>query len=486
MLRQIVLLPGKVINLKTIFIYLDHGLGVSYFFETGLLEKLLTEDLRLVFLLQKAELERKKSEISHPNVVFESMREDAAQHYQKTYHAGIQELFEYVRRTITSTKIPLTYVNVRQRNKEFEAKGRRKTVLKLLRPFIFTLRRTKLGRKLFRKLQTRLFTPNIYGDLFEKYKPSLIISCAAGWRLDQYLLREAKQRNIKTATTIIGWDNPGSAGLPGADMDYVNVWSKTHEWELADGVDWDPNNIYIGGMPLYDRYLNKSWLLPREEYFAQHHLDPNKKVISFAATALSATPNLPTIKILTEIVNSQELIYPAQLLVRLHPTHFKSDPAYTQEADQIFALAEENKNVQIVEPKEMPKGLERYSGEDFPEKASMLEYSDILVTIYSTMVVEGALHDTPCINTVIPNENGWKNKFWVPMEEIPSWPTPRRIDGFNAGKRVTTKQELIQALNDYLGESSLRKRQAVLPLRKAKRHLWMAQPLMLLRKILKR
>ncbi|MAT45576.1 MAG: hypothetical protein CL609_24870 [Anaerolineaceae bacterium] len=443
--------------MKTIFIYLDHGLGVSYFFETGLLEKLLNQDLRLVFLLQKAELERKKSEISHPNVVFESMREDETLKYQKSYYAGIQELFEYVRRTVASPKIPLTYVNTRQRNKEFEAKGRRKLVLKLLRPLISTLRHTKLGRTLFRKLQASLFTPNIYPDLFDKYKPSLIISCAAGWRLDQYLLREAKQRNIRTATTIIGWDNPGSAGLPGADMDYVNVWSKTHEWEIAEGVDWNRKNIYIGGMPLYDRYLNKTWLLPREEYFSQHHLDPDKKLISFAATALSATPNLPTIKILADIVNNQELNQPVQLLVRLHPTHFKSDPAYKEEADQIFELVEQCQNVHIVEPKEAPEGLERYSGEDFPEKASMLEYSDILVTIYSTMVVEGALHDTPCINTVIPNENGWKNKFWVPMEEIPSWPTPVRIDGFNAGKRVTSKHELIQALNEYLDNPALDK-----------------------------
>ncbi len=441
---------GKALSLKTIFIFLDHGLGVSYFFETGLMEKLLEEDVRLVFLLQKAELERKQAQISHPNIVFESMREEEALRYQKTHYAGLQELFDYVRRTVASPKIPLTYVNTRQKNKEFEAKGRRKMVLKALRPIISILRHSKKSRRLFQKLQAKLFTPTLYADLFEKYQPTLIISCAAGWRLDQYLLREANQHNIKTATVIIGWDNPGSAGLAGAEMDYVNVWSKTHEWELTAGVDWDKSKVFIGGMPLYDRYINKSWLVPRDEYFVQHRLDPAKKLIAYAATALSATPNLATIKILADIVDNQALNQPAQLLVRLHPTHFKSDPAYQEEADQIFELAETCPNVHVVEPKEAPKGLERYSGEDFPEKASMLEYADVLVTIYSTMVVEGALHDTPCINAVIPNQEGWKNKFWVPLDQIPYWPTPLRIDGFNAGKRVTTKDELIQALNDYL------------------------------------
>jgi CDP-glycerol glycerophosphotransferase (TagB/SpsB family) len=434
---------------------LDHGLGVGYFFQTGLTEKLLEKNVRLVFLLQEAELERRKLKPAHPNMIFESMREKETLNYQKSYYAGMQELFEFVRRTITSTKISLSYVNVRQRNKEFEAKGRRKNVLKTLRPLIYILRRTKSGRALFLKLQCGLFTTNIYSDLFDKFRPSLVISDSAGWRLDQYLLREANRRKIKTATVIVGWDNPGSTGMPGAHVDYVNVWSAVHERELADGVDWKRKNIFIGGMPLYDGYINKQWLMCRDSYFDLHKLDPNKKLISFAATALSATPNLPTIKILADLVHNQKLNQPAQLLVRLHPTHFKSDPAYKKEAQQIFALAEEYRDVHIVEPKATPGGLERYSGEDFPEKASMLAYSDVLITIYSTMVVEGALHDTPCINTVIPVVDGWENKFWVPMEEIPSWPTPVRIDQAGTGKSVSTIEALVAALNAYFADSAL-------------------------------
>ena len=441
--------------MKTVFIYLDHGLGVGYFFQTGLIEKLLEKDVRLVLLMQENEIKIKEKQNNYPNIIFEEMRKNECLQYQKTFHPGMQELFEYVRRTITSAKTPLTYVNVRKRTKEFEAKGRRKKVLKILRPLVITLRHTRIGRNIFRNIQYSLFTSNIYSDLFDKYQPSLIISDSAGWRLDQYLFREANRRKIKTATVIVGWDNPGSTGMPGAKVDYVNVWSDIHVWEMAEGVDWKRKNIFIGGMPLYDGYINKQWLLPREEYFANHQLDPNKKLISFAATALSATPNLPTIKILAEIVHNQQLNYPAQLLVRLHPTHFKSDPAYKKEAEQITALAKQYKNVHIVEPKETPGGLERYSGEDFPEKASMLNYSDAMVTIYSTMVVEAALHDTPCINAVIPSETGWDNKFWVPMEEIQSWPTPVRIDRDGAGKRVTTKQELIDALNDYFENPAL-------------------------------
>ena len=42
-----------------------------------------------------------------------------------------------------------------------------------------------------------------------------------------------------------------------------------------------------------------------------------------------------------------------------------------------------------------------YGGEDMDEKSSMMAHSDVLVTVYSTMVVETAVHDTPIVAAVI-------------------------------------------------------------------------------------
>jgi len=39
--------------------------------------------------------------------------------------------------------------------------------------------------------------------------------------------------------------------------------------------------------------------------------------------------------------------------------------------------------------------------EDMDEKSSMMVYSDIVVTVYSTMLVETAIHDTPMIAATI-------------------------------------------------------------------------------------
>jgi hypothetical protein len=437
--------------LKTIFIVLDHGLALAYFLQTDLTRMLLErEDLKVVFLVQDAFLPMVKKEFSRPNVVFESMRENQVLQYTKHHMAGIQELVDYLRGSSLSPKVLLTYVDTHRMRKEYEARGRRRQVLLALRPAITLLRKSKLARRAFRRSTYLLFTPHIYDDLFDRYQPSLIISNTAGWRLDQYLLREANRRQIRIATVIVGWDNPSSQGLPGAYVNDVNVWSDVHRKEMVDGVDWPEDHVHVGGMPLYDGYINRQWVIPRAEYFKMYNLDPEKKLIAYAATALSISPNLHIVKALVDLVSSLALETPSQLLIRLHPNHFKPMAHYRQECDQIVELASHYPDVHIVEPKEVAGGLERYSGEDFPEKASMLTHCDVLVTIYSTMVVEAALHDKPFVSVCIDSPNGWAEKFWIPLSQVPSWPTASRVNRMKAGVTVFSVPELADALNRYL------------------------------------
>ena len=442
--------------MKTIWVALDHGLGIASFLNTELANLLAHRGARLVFLVQDEMISLLKEEYAaRPEFIFESLRTKQAGEYYRKFWGGVQELMDYVRGASASPRIPLTYVDTHRQRKEYEAKGKYRTALLMLRPLIMLLRASSLARKLFRAALAKFFTPDLYSDLYQKYPPDLVISSTAGWRLDQYLLRDAKRRSIKTATLIVGWDNPSSNGLPGAYIDYVNVWSEIHRQELVDGVDWPAETIHIGGMPLYDGYISRKWLVPRAEYFQLHSLDPDKKLISFAATALSITPNIHIIKMLAEMVSKQPFAKPVQLLIRLHPNHFKPYPHYREEAQAIAELTKMYPDVHVVEPRAMGGNLERYSGEDYPEKSSMLAYSDVLVTIYSTMVVEAALHDTPFISACIDLPGGWKEKYWVPLHEVPDWPTAARVNKADAGLLALTEPEMQAAINAYLSQPGL-------------------------------
>ncbi len=437
--------------MKTVFVIIEHGLSLAYFLYTDLYKQMLNGNVRLVVLVQDELLSKLRQDYAGvPNLVFESLREAQATRYHRNCHFRMQEILEYIRGSSTDYRIPLTYVDTNRRRKIHEARGRWKYALYAAQPAIYILRYSRLARRAFLWLQKKLFTTAIYGDLLDKYKPDLVISDAAGWRLDRYLLREVNRRGIKTATAIVGWDNPSSNGLVGASVDYVNVWSKVHAWEMNVGLDWPMDKIHIGGMPLYDNYLSGKWAVSREEYFKVHGLDPDKKLIAFVATAMNITPNLHLVELMAEIVSSEKLVRPAQLLVRLHPNHFRPIPHYEQEREAIYEVAKRYPNVHIVAPQALAGDLPRYSGEDFEEKGSMLAHSDIVVTIYSTMVVEATIHDKPVVSACIDTLTGWKDHYWIPLSEVPTWPTAARVDELGASRVAFTIEQMVEALNLYL------------------------------------
>ncbi len=442
--------------MKTILVYSDHGLMLGYYLHTDLARILTKNGIQIIFLVQSELVNLLEKEYSQfKNISFISSREDLTNHYRLTHHARTQEIFEYLRGSSMSSAIPLSYVDIHRKRKEFEAKGRWKLLLFSMRPFIWVLRHSHLARKLFRKIQNKLFTTDFFSDVFEKYHPDLVISPTSGWRLDRYFLREAKKNGITSLMTVIGWDNPVSHGILGADVDYAIVWSQIHVNELSSGLDWPIEKIKIGGMPLYDGYINNTWLLPREEYYLEHDLDPGKKLITYISTALSISPNYHNIEVIVDLIKEKKLNKPAQLLIRLHPNHFKSQKHYQDECRRIMELAKTCPDVHVVAPKAVGGGVPRYSGEDFPEKASMLAYSDVIVTIYSTMVLEAAIKNRPIISCCIDTTEGWAENFWMPLHDVPDLPTAKRVVKANAAVNVFTVEELIKTLDCYLQNPDL-------------------------------
>jgi CDP-glycerol glycerophosphotransferase (TagB/SpsB family) len=87
----------------------------------------------------------------------------------------------------------------------------------------------------------------------------------------------------------------------------------------------------------------------------------------------------------------------------------------------------------------------------------MMAYSDVLVTVYSTMLVETAVHDTPMIAAVIDTPGGWNkpNKFSLSLKEIGDWPTHKRFREAKAGRVAQNEAELRDTLNLYLKDRSV-------------------------------
>jgi CDP-glycerol glycerophosphotransferase (TagB/SpsB family) len=91
------------------------------------------------------------------------------------------------------------------------------------------------------------------------------------------------------------------------------------------------------------------------------------------------------------------------------------------------------------------------------EKSSMMAHSDVVVTVYSTMVVETAVHDTPIVAAVIDVPGGWNKpkKYSLPLKKIGNWPTHQRFREAKAGRVAKDERELCQAINLYLRNPAL-------------------------------
>ncbi len=445
---------------KKIFISADHGMAIIYFLQSHLIPTLLAAGVEVILLTDDETKDQIAPKFSWPGLSFEGLRLKQANAYANGYHPRLQWLLAYLRRVGGSRRINTEAMD--SHIWEVWAENSWKFRLGIWIPAalaILVLRTFSSARKFLVRIQNRFIPrPNLYADLFEKYKPDLVIASTAGWRLDRYLLREAILHHVPTMAAIVGWDNPSSYAIPGASIDYATCWSELQKEELVLGSDWDPECVNVGGIPSYDGYFDKEWLLPRTAYFKLHGLDPNRKLISYACSFVHFAPNYPNVEALAKLVSSDVLAEPSQLLVRLHPSHFQDKPQiFAEERERIFDLEKKYPHVHVVKPVPLGGSLGYYSGEDMDEKSSMMAYSDVLVTVYSTMVVETAIHNTPIVAAVIDVPGGWNKpkKYSLSLKDIGNWPTHQRFRKAKAGRIAKNESELCDVLNAYLNFRTL-------------------------------
>ncbi len=447
---------------KRVFISADHGLAIVYFLQSDVVPNLLKAGVEVVLLTDdglKAQIERR---FGQPGLMVEGLRLQEAHHYAETVDPSAQWWLNFLRRVGGSNRINVEAMDSHVWQVQDEAVGRRRTLMPAMKAAVGVLRRSKMARQALVARQMH-YAPELYADLFERYQPSLVVASTPGWRLDRYLLRQAVKRGVPTAAVIVGWDNPSSYSIPGAPVDWANCWSAIQKEELMLGSDWDAARVHVGGIPSYDGYFRKQWQMPRDEYFRLHKLDPNRKLLGYACSFITFSPNYQNVAALARLVAKDRLAEPAQLLIRLHPNHFMDEPLYAGERERIFQLARELPHVHVVEPVPLGGELGYYSGEDMPEKTSMMAHSDVFLTVYSTMVVEAAIHDRPIVSVCFDAPGGWNQpgKFSLALSKIGDWPTHRRFREAGAGKVAMNEAELREAidcaLRDPAAEQAARK-----------------------------
>ncbi len=436
---------------QRIFICADHGLAVIYFLQSEVVKTLLEAGVEVVVLTDDALADELRQRFAQAGLFVEGIRLQQANQYSATTDPEAQWWLNFLRRVGSSGRINTEAMDSYVQQVGVEEGRFRRILMPLAQGAVGVLRRSRRARRWLVNVQNH-YNPGLYADLFERYQPALVVASTYGWRQDRYLLREAAARGIPTAACIVGWDNPSSYGLTCTQMDWVICWSEEQKLELTQGGDWPAESVHIGGIPSYDGYFHKTWQMPRQAYFDLHGLDPQRKLIAYAASFVSFAPNYRNIETLGSLVSSESLAQPAQLLIRLHPNHFSDNPLFAKERQQIYELVARLPHVHVVDPVPLGGSLGYYSGEDMPEKASMMAHADVFTTVYSTMVVEAAIHEAPIVSLCLDTPGGWNKprKFSLPLSQIGNWPTHARFRRAQAGQVGYTRDEVKAAIDRYL------------------------------------
>ena len=437
---------------RSVLISADHGLATIYFLQSDFVSSLIDAGVHVVLLTADGLVREVEQRYGNKGMTVRGLRLDQAREFEAK-NAEMQWWLAYLRRAGSSNRINTAALDSYVDQTAVEQPNHRRTLMPAARAMVRLMRNSKHARQAVENAQAR-FTSSIYADMFQQYRPRLIIAATPGWRLDRYLLREAAAAGIPTVAMTVGWDNPSSYGLAGAPKGAINCWSEIQRTELVDGSDWPVTSVNIGGIPAYDGYFRRQWLLPRDQYYFQHGLDPARKLLAYACSFVSFSPSMQNLRPLVELVGNGKLNSSTQLLIRLHPNHFLDNPLFARELREIRALAEAHDHVHVVEPIPLGGEFGHYSGEDMPEKASMMAHADVFLTVYSTMVVEAAIHDRPIVSVCIDAEKGWDRprKYSLRLSEIGNWPTHARFREARAGEVVDTAEGLAAAINRALDD----------------------------------
>jgi len=280
-------------------------------------------------------------------------------------------------------------------------------------------------------------------EIIAKHKPKLVIYPFTGVEsTDIELINLSKKYGFKTFFLVNGWDNLSSKGILPMTPDYLGAWG-------PQGID-DAVNIH--GMK--SSRLILLGCARYEDYFKPGNADVEIFPFKYILFAGSTVPNdeITPLRMFEEALeeyggNDIKVVY------RPHPWREKRNCFDEFEPDKY-------KHV-IIDPQvadsyfgEKRKGSESSSSQNFPALKyypSLVNRSLFMVSPMSSMTLEGALFDVPCLVMAhddgchkIPGSLQAKYKHFEGGDEVPGWFYVRRLDEM----KPTFKKMLTQFKDD--------------------------------------
>jgi hypothetical protein len=445
---------------KTVFIYANQGFAVRYILQSDIFTK-LKDHVRIVILSHNADEKSFVKQFKSENVLIKKFFHERCAQWLK--NKKIQKLFlefrafvlngNYDTRTIDDFR--KIYLAQRGWTKQDGLTGRIKGFVWESIASIF--KKCRLLRKTLIWVESKFLYPRFHGAVFEKYKPSLVIvNALCGFQYNELLAREAKSYHVPVCCVVLSWDNTTGMGMPGYEPDHVISWTQKMKQELIELNDIDENKIAVGGVAHFDCYYDKQLILSKKILCEKLKLDENKKIIFYATKSPKRFPWGPElVKDVADAIDSGRIDPKSQLLVRIHPLHYRRIDGkliFQNILDQYSDLERKYNCIRLNIPSVVSEKMDfNLAQSEQILVAGILKNSDVMLNMFSTMVIEAAIFDTPSINVCIQERckaDYKKSRQDIMIDYVQTH--NRRVIETNGVKTVFTMDELFNAIDAYL------------------------------------
>lgn len=258
------------------------------------------------------------------------------------------------------------------------------------------------------------------------------------------LIYQAEKLKIKTVSFIFSWDNLASKGRMAGNFDHYLVWSNLMQSDLLHFYQSvKPHQIDVVGTPQFEPYVLERYKTSKEAFYATYNLDSALPVILFTCNDSSSKNDPFYLELLADSIATNKI--KANLIVRTSPADEPSRFLYLQEKYPFikwnfpdWTLTREHH----AEP--WTQRVPEFN--DVVNLKSVLQFSDVIINVLSTIILDGFLFDKPSICPVF----GSKERGLDSIEKFLDYAHLQQVEESKAVAIVKAESEFIEAINAVL------------------------------------
>lgn len=424
--------------MKTILIPITSAFVVRTFLRTDARRIIeAAPDIRMVFLTPPDKRAYYEREFGSSSAVFDDLP-----------HVGATKTEKFFRKAETASIHTRTRRMLQSQRWRFWRKGDYISVARNLPVFLLRRACWHLGaygwwRALLRRCYL-FFSDRAVAAAFDRYEPDMIF-CPVMIGADYPFLREARARGIPTVGMILSWDNLFSKNLIRVHPDTLLVHTDSIGSAARYLGDMPGHRIRAIGIPQYDGYFQRESVEPRADFFRRIGADPQKKLILYAFSGKAGLDiEFEIAEILSEMMAQKEIRESAQVLIRPYPRYDFSEGKRMEEFRDRYGFLVMPSIVHIGRG---PESWE-FDSSSLAFLAASLAHADVVITMYSTFLIEAAIFDKPIVGVAFDGKSA--RGYWDSAARFFEWDHLSVLLPLGGIRLVRSREEMSEAINDYL------------------------------------